>query len=49
MNPSKGKRNLCELPEKYQHSSAKYYLTGEKRLYKVTNVAEMKDKVFVMK
>ena len=49
INPCKGKWNLCEVPEQYQHSSARYYLTGEHGIYEVTNVAEMKDKIFVLK
>ena len=47
INPCKGKWSLCVMPEQYQHSSAKYYLTGEQGLYKVDNVAEMLDKVLV--
>ena len=46
-NPSKGKWKLNALPEQYEHSSAKYYLTGAQGFYEVDNVAEMKDKVFV--
>ncbi len=38
---------MSELPEQYKHSSAKYYLTGAQSFYKVDNVAEMNDKVFV--
>ena len=37
------------MPEQYQHSSAKFYLTGEQGFYKVDNVAEMVDKVLVIK
>ena len=47
INPCKGKWNLCKLPEQYQHSSAKFYLTGEQGFYKVDNFAEMTDKVLV--
>ena len=47
INPCKGKWNLCKLPEQYQHSSAKFYLTGEQGFYKVDNVAEMVDKVLL--
>ena len=46
-NPCKGKWNLCVMPEQYQHSSAKFYLTGAQGFYVVDNVAEMVDKVFV--
>ena len=44
---SKGKWNLCVMPEQYQHSSAKFYLTGAQDFFMVDNVAEMKDNVFV--
>ena len=49
INPCKGKWNLSTLPEQYKHSSAKYYLTGIQGFYKVDNVAEMNDKVFMHK
>ena len=49
INPCKGKWNLCTSPEQYNHSSAKYYLTGAQGFYEVDNVAEMTDKVFVLK
>ena len=49
INPCKGKWNLYVTPEQYQHSSAKFYLTGVQGFYKVDNVAEMMDKVFVLK
>jgi len=48
MNPCKGKWNLCEIPEQYLHSSAKFYLTGVHGMYELTNVAEMKDKVLIL-
>ena len=35
------------MPEQYQHSSAKFYLTGAQGFFMVDNFAEMKDKVFV--
>ena len=35
------------MPKQYQHSSAKFYLTGEQGFYKVDNFAEMTDKVLV--
>jgi hypothetical protein len=40
-NPCKAK--LVELPEQYEHSSAKYYLTGEQGIYAVTNFMELRD------
>ena len=48
MNPCKGKWNLCNIPEQYKHSSAKYYLTGEQGHYPIDNIAEMKDKAFLL-
>jgi REP element-mobilizing transposase RayT len=41
LNPCKAK--LVELPEQYQHSSVKYYLTGEHSTYPVTNFMELRD------
>jgi len=41
-NPCKGKQ-LVELPEQYQYSSAKFYLTGEHGIYPVTNFMELRD------
>ena len=35
-NPCKEDK-LVELPEQYEHSSAKYYYTGEQGIYLVTN------------
>ncbi|MEO6540396.1 MAG: hypothetical protein ABIN74_05375 [Ferruginibacter sp.] len=46
-NPCTGKWNLCNLPEEYEHSSAKFYATGQQGVYKVTNIMEMEDVVFV--
>jgi hypothetical protein len=40
-NPCKAK--LVELPEKYEHSSAKYNYTGEQGIYPVTNFMELRD------
>ena len=38
------KRNkLAELLEQYQHGSAKFYLTGERSVYPVTNFMELRD------
>jgi hypothetical protein len=41
-NPCKGNK-LVELPEQYQYSSAKFYLTGEHGIYPVTNFMELRD------
>ena len=41
-NPCKGNK-LAELPEKYIHSSAKFYLTGEQGIYPVTSFMELRD------
>lgn len=41
MNPCKV--GLIELPEQYEHSSAKYYFTSEKGIYPVTNFMELRD------
>ena len=49
INPCKGKWNLCTMPEQYEHSSAKFYNTGVHGFYRIDNVAEMVDKVFVLK
>ncbi|MBK5270028.1 MAG: transposase [Bacteroidia bacterium] len=48
-NPCRGKWNLCNSPDEYLHSSAKFYLTGEQGIYPVTNVGEMEDVVFTKK
>ena len=44
MNACKGEHPLTEAPEKYMHSSAKFYITGEQGLYHVTNFMELIDK-----
>ena len=41
LNPCKTK--LVGLPEQYEHSSAKYYYTGEQGTYPVTNFMELRD------
>ena len=41
LNPCKAR--LVELPEQYEHSSAKYYFTGEQGIYPVTNFMELRD------
>ena len=40
-NPCKGKWNLCNSPDEYVHSSAKYYLTGEHGIYPITGYGEL--------
>jgi hypothetical protein len=42
-NPCKGKWDLAPSPIDYQHSSAKFYATGEQSLYTVKNFAELND------
>ncbi len=41
-NPCKGNK-LVELPEQYEHSSAKYYIEGEHGIYSITNFMELRD------
>ena len=43
MNQYKGKWNLCASPVDYEHSSAKYYATGEQGIYEVTGYAALMD------
>jgi hypothetical protein len=40
-NPCKAK--LVDTPEQYEHSSAKYYYTGEQGIYPVVNFMELRD------
>jgi REP element-mobilizing transposase RayT len=42
-NPCKGKWNLAGAPVDYEHSSAKYYITGEQGIYEVLNYCELAD------
>lgn len=49
MNPCKDKWDLCKMPEHYLHSSARYYFTGVHGIYEVNNIAQMKDKEFVIR
>ena len=37
------RREIVELPEQYEHSSAKYYFTREQGLYPVTSFMELRD------
>ncbi len=41
-NPCKGNK-LVNLPEMYEHSSARFYITGEHSIYKVTSFMELED------
>jgi len=41
-NPCQGNK-LIELPEEYLHSSAKFYIEGEQRIYSVTSFSELRD------
>ena len=34
---------MVDLPDEYEHSSAKYYFTGEQGIYPVTNFMELRD------
>lgn len=45
-NPCTGKWDLCNIPEEYEHSSAKFYETGEQGVYQITNIMEMEDVEF---
>lgn len=42
-NACSGKWQLVENPADYLHGSAKYYITGEHGIYKVTNYMEIED------
>ena len=42
-NPCTGKWKLVESPVDYDHSSAKFYTTGEQGIYPVTNYMELGD------
>ena len=42
-NPCKGVWNLAINPIEYKHSSARFYLTGEKGAYEVMNYKELMD------
>jgi len=42
-NPCKGKWDLATSPVAYEHSSAKYYITGEQGIYKVFNYCSLAD------
>jgi hypothetical protein len=40
-NPCKAR--MVDLPEQYDHSSARFYLTGEHSIYPVTSFMELRD------
>ena len=42
-NPCTGKWHLVESPAEYPHSSAKFYITGERGVYQVTHYMELDD------
>jgi len=42
-NPCRGKWNLAVAPVDYEHSSAKFYITGEHAAYPVFNYLELDD------
>ena len=41
-NPCK-ENKLATLPELYEHSSARFYITGEQGIYNVTSFMELRD------
>jgi REP element-mobilizing transposase RayT len=45
-NPCSKKWNICPSPVEYPHSSAKFYIAGERGVYPVTNFMEMEDVEF---
>src|SRR6266511_1662132 len=42
-NPCKSTPKLVQFPEQYQHSSAKFYITGKQGIYNVTSYMELMD------
>ena len=42
-NPCAGKWNLTKSPTEYDHSSSRFYATGEQNFYPVTHVGELAD------
>lgn len=42
-NPCKGKWNLAAAPVDYEHSSARYYITGDQGVYEVFNYCGLAD------
>ena len=43
IHPNPCKAKLVELPEQYEHSSAKYYFIKKQGIYPVTNLMELRD------
>ena len=43
LHPNPCKARLVEVPEQYEHGSAKYYFTGEQGIYSITNFMELRD------
>ena len=42
-NPCRGEWNLADQPQDYLHSSANYYITGERGVYEVMSYSELED------
>ena len=42
-NPCKGEKKLVDLPEQYEYSSARFYLTGSHAAYSVISYMELQD------
>ena len=42
-NPCRSEPRLASLPERYEHSSAGFYLAGEHSTYKVMSYTELED------
>lgn len=43
LNPCRSEPKLAVLPEDYEHSSAKFYATGEHGVYRITSYTELED------
>ena len=43
LNPCRGKVILCQNPEDYIHSSAKFYFTGSQGIYDIKSFSDMQD------
>ena len=43
LNPCRSKVILCQNPEDYVHSSARFYFTGSQRIYDIKSFPEMQD------
>ncbi|MBC8052101.1 MAG: transposase [Sphingobacteriaceae bacterium] len=42
-NASKGEKRLVESPDDYEHSSARFYITGQKGVVEITSWLELQD------